>query len=932
MARGVKKIKWTGKGKVFQKKSDYSSRMVIPPNEFVWFTISEWLSGTTPEDQKKDITWIFQEQNRKIIIWKKVIPSNKIYAIKLPKKLCGSYSYYLEASLSGNTDPNPTGLYINGFCDKRIISSKWATTNGGQDVRKSYQFSYGNIIHLNLSTEGLNGDRLIVEIYNIQKLRSDKLIFTFTNVKVRDGEVNLEIKNTSTWQGLVNNIQDEEKFYIKVKDQATGKYIVDTNNDEEHARFLRIKNKLVANNPQPPQNNTAAKTGTPSPKKERYDLCKFETISITETQKKDGKMEKTTTLVFDNGKGLKDVANPQKEVTKTIFFGFDSDVITKEGNEKLNNTLNFLLEHEHSTITIDGYACVIGKMEYNQSLSQKRSDAVKKFFIDGKLDPRRIISTGKGEINATDNKEGADNLKYKDEKKYAEARRVDISFKYFSHTAATIIYETIVPSHDKDILFDITAFQTDACFRDKDKHKKEVKVTSSEYKTPLVKSGSSVTIPVHSALSTWNVAPLQYIWPKWNLVKGASGNGIDAAENYNVFIHSCRYFSEYNNATILIKAYPDIKWKLNFFLNLTNDLSVKWMNMDPYEHKKLQERSGKIGAEKRWKQKDASLGFSLKAKWDEDKQEQEFKYEYEAKFKKIYDLFASIGALSDGITNKTKGKARSISPKGIPVSFAVKPPNLSLTGDWFLSHPKDNNKIVGTDVAIGLNANPLIGLEITIDLLGALIFTAAGTISGGTASVPVLRFYEQIQSQLKEGWEVGDVDKGNGAKASVDIYMDLIISNIITIGTEFKFNTAGKAKDSKFKIEAKNKLKVELKIGVKIKGEAVVAIVKAEVYFEASASADASVTFGHGINYDDKGLYYRPELGFDGLNAEYVVYISASLALKIKKSNHETQINREGKHKFLEGNFKNIIPPFDVIKELETLFNMDANIPLIKND
>ena len=286
MARGVKKIKWTGKGKVFQKKSNYSSRMVIPPNEFVWFTISEWLPGTTPEDKKKDISWIWQEQNRKIIIWKKVIPSNMTYAIKLPKKLCGSYSYYLEASLSGKTDANLTGLYINGLCEKKIISSKWATSNGGKDVRKSYVFSYGNIIHLNLSTEGLNGDRLIVEIYNIQTLRSDKLIFTYTNVKVRDGEVNLEIKNTSTWQGLVNNIQDEEKFYIKVKDQATGKYILDNNNDEEHGRFLRIKNKLVANNPQPPENNTATKTGQPNVSPVRYEPCKFETISITETQKK----------------------------------------------------------------------------------------------------------------------------------------------------------------------------------------------------------------------------------------------------------------------------------------------------------------------------------------------------------------------------------------------------------------------------------------------------------------------------------------------------------------------------------------------------------------------------------------------------------------------------------------------------------------------
>lgn len=102
--------------------------------------------------------------------------------------------------------------------------------------------------------------------------------------------------------------------------------------------------------------------------------------------------------------------------------------------------------------------------------------------------------------------------------------------------------------------------------------KKKIKVTSSEYKSPLVKAGSSLPVPVHSALSTWNVAPLQYIWPKWNLVKGASGNGIDAAENYNVFINSCRYYSDTSHSTIQINAYPDIKWELaiEFLVNVSN--------------------------------------------------------------------------------------------------------------------------------------------------------------------------------------------------------------------------------------------------------------------------------------------------------------------------------------------------------------------------
>lgn len=936
MAKGVKKIKWTGKGKVFQKKSDFSSRMVIPPDEFVWFKVSEWLPGTTEEDKKKDISWIWQENNRKIIIWKKIISSDKIYAIKLPKKLCGSYSYYLEASLSGKTDSNDTGLYINGLCDKKIVSSKWCTSNDGEDVRKTYVFSYGNIIHLNLGTEGLNGDKLVVEIYNRQNLRSNKLIFTYTNVKVRDGEVNLEIKNTSTWQGLVNNIQDKEEFYIKVKDQATGIYILDNNKDDEHARFLRIKNKLVANNPQPPQNNTAVKTGQPNVKAIRYEPCKFETISITETQNKGGKMEKTKSLVFDNGKGLKEVNNPQKSVTKTIFFEFDSSVITKEGNVKLNNTLNFLLEHEHSIITIDGYACVIGKMEYNKSLSQKRSDAVKKFFIDGKLDERRIFSNGKGEINASDNKSESDNLKYKDEKKYIEARRVDVSFKYFSHTAATIIYESIAPSHDKDVLIDITGFQTDACFREKDKHKKQIKVTSSEYKSPLIKEGSSLAVPVHSALSMWNVAPLQYIWPKWNLVEGASGNGIDSAENYDVFIHSCRYFSEYNNSTILIKAYPDIKWTLSFFLNLTNELSVKWQNQPEHKIKELQKKAGKIGAEKRWEQKDVSFGFSLKGEWDKEDggnfiRNKEFKAEYEAKFKKLYGLFSSIGAISEGITNKTKGQIRNIGFKGLPMTIAIKPPNLNIKGIWFLEKTKQKNseqKVIGTNVDISFNADPLIGLELTIDLLCTAVGLVAGAVSGGTAAPGAVRLYSVIKGKMNTGVKAGNDTLG--AKVSSDVFIDLIISSVIKTAIGFSFNTANDTGESKKgKLELTNTLKLELKAGIWIKAEISLVVVKADAYFEVSGKGNASVTFGHKVNYDSKGLIYKPQLGFDGLNAEYV--IKGKVGLSSKKTILDAKPKTTDEGIISQGKYNEVIPKFDVIKSLEELFDISVEIPLIKN-
>lgn len=922
MAKGVKKIKWTGKGKVISNLSIPNKKVVIHPDQVVSFEVDLWYDGTTGEEKKKSMAWIFQDRKKQTIVRQLTLAANTPFEVNIPKNLCGPFEYYLEASLSGKRDfHNGTGLLITGYTPAKLLSSKWSKTYNGEDIRKKYFFSYGETVYLNLKTEGLNGHKNIkIEILRHLDFQTDPIIRTVTGVEVIDGEINLEIKNTYSWFSTIKGIKETEEFYVKIYDPLTKLYITDEKNLKDHATFLRINKKIVSHEVKPPTNLSPLKTGEPDTNKERHELCKFETISITENKN-------TPLLLFNNGKKLSKVSNPKTPINKTILFDFEKYEITPNAKTTLNNTLQYLLGSQHSTIKIDGHACVIGKEQYNQKLSQQRSDAVKKLFVDGGLDARRIISTGRGEVNPTDDKQGRDNIKHKDEKEYIENRRVDISFDSFGHDAQTIVYETIAPSHEQNVTIEVTEYQNKACFREKSKHKKNIKINSTEYNKAIDKEVNKLDFPVKSDLSWLNPAPLQYIWPRYNLTKiGSAEQSMDSANNYFIHVHSCRYFSNDANSTIQIKAYPDIKWALEFFLNLTNDLSVKWQTKNEFDVKELQKKSGKIGAERRWKQKDASVGFSLKAKWDNDKQTKELKADYETKFKKIYDLFASIGALADGVTNKTKGTISSKSMKGVPASFIVKPPNLSFTGDWFLSHPKDNNTVIGTDVTIGLHAKPLIGLEVTIDLLGAVVFGVGSIVGAGPG---VTELYKKIQGQLKKGLTAGD--EKNGLSASVDIYMDLIITNTITIDADFKFNTAGKAKDSKFEIKAENKLKLELKVGVKVKGEAAVVIIKVKAYFEASASAEASVTFGHGINYDDKGLYYRPKLGFDGMSAKYVVKISASLAMKIAKDKKSVEETRDGEYEIAKGEIPNVIPPFDVIAELEKLFDMSANIPLIKN-
>lgn len=939
MAKGIKKIVWSGEGKVYNatKGSIPGQLVVVAPDQYVWFKIGEWQPGTAEQDKKKDVKWaVFNDKG--IIDLQKTIPSSFKYGYRIPKKLCGPYLWYIEATWSGNFD-SKSGLKIRGESPAKIIASRWTQNEGGADVRKTYQFSYGELIWLRLFTEGLNGYNN-VEVRVFRKLRAalglwpkdDEVTRKIYRVNVINGEINLKIPNTYSWYQSMNDRSEVEEFYVRVVHPVTGQYIEDDlgKGDTAHARFLRIKDKVKSQVVEVPQNRTPVTIYQPDKNAARFELCRFEQINVIETGGK-------PVLIFDNGKGVKNIRDKREKTLISIVFKFDSTELLPESLKQLNNILQFLLEHRYSTIQLDGFACVIGKQNHNNILSENRAKTVREFFIKGKLDPNRIKAAGHGEVNPTDDKMGRDNIKYKNEYEYTSNRRVDITFEYYGHNAETIIYQTILGSTPKNILIQPVNFDTKACF-DRKKHKKTITLYNLNEKK--AQEEGKITIPAVSAIGKNDLMPIQYLWP---MNKATLTSFYSSANEYLVHIHSCRYFSVENNPTVNVQVYPDIKWTLTFFINLTNDLSVKWQNQPAAKHKELQRKSGKIGAERRWKQKDASFGFGLKGEWDKSssgsyQRSKELKAEYETKFKKLYDLFASVGAMSDGVTNKTKGQVRNIGFKGLPMTFAVKPPNLNLKGEWNLERAKQKGveiEKIGTKVDISFNADPLIGLEVTIDLLCTAVGLVAGAVSGGTAAPGAVRLYGFIKDKMNTGMEFGNDDFG--AKVSADVYIDLVISSVIKTNIGFSFNTESDKSDDQKKLELTNTLKVELKAGVWVKGEANLVIVKVEGYFEMSGKGSASVTFGHALKYDDKGLNYRPQLGFDGLNAEYVIKGKVGMSAKKKiprgenKKPAELKGSSEDEGIIAEGKYNEVIPKFDVIKSLEELFGISADIPLIRN-
>lgn len=80
-----------------------------------------------------------------------------------------------------------------------------------------------------------------------------------------------------------------------------------------------------------------------------------------------------------------------------IFFGFNSSYIPANQKPNLELIANAAKESETGKVSIKGYASAEGSAAYNQRLSQRRADAVKKALVKTyKMDADKITAEGEG--------------------------------------------------------------------------------------------------------------------------------------------------------------------------------------------------------------------------------------------------------------------------------------------------------------------------------------------------------------------------------------------------------------------------------------------------------------------------------------------------------------------------------------------------------
>ena len=80
------------------------------------------------------------------------------------------------------------------------------------------------------------------------------------------------------------------------------------------------------------------------------------------------------------------------------FFDFDKSTIKPEGRQVLDQVASQASSINLETVIATGHTDSIGTEAYNQGLSERRANSVKQYLVGKGIDPNRIYTEGKGEL------------------------------------------------------------------------------------------------------------------------------------------------------------------------------------------------------------------------------------------------------------------------------------------------------------------------------------------------------------------------------------------------------------------------------------------------------------------------------------------------------------------------------------------------------
>jgi OOP family OmpA-OmpF porin len=127
-----------------------------------------------------------------------------------------------------------------------------------------------------------------------------------------------------------------------------------------------------------------------------------------------------------NNKGCPEMAKADviriTQIASKIFFETNSDKLKTASKTQLDDLADILNKYPNANLSIEGHTDDVGEDEYNMTLSQKRTESVKKYLTAKGISESRLTATGYGETQPiADNKTSSGR---------AKNRRVELKTSY----------------------------------------------------------------------------------------------------------------------------------------------------------------------------------------------------------------------------------------------------------------------------------------------------------------------------------------------------------------------------------------------------------------------------------------------------------------------------------------------------------------------
>ncbi|MEQ8691405.1 MAG: Ig-like domain-containing protein, partial [Pseudomonadales bacterium] len=125
------------------------------------------------------------------------------------------------------------------------------------------------------------------------------------------------------------------------------------------------------------------------------------------------------------------VVRNRVDMEADAFFSFASDSIRRESRERLQEVADLIRSGQIlGRVSVVGHTCDLGPESYNQSLSARRAEAVKRELVKLGVDPEAIVTDGRGEADPRVPNISEENRKLN--------RRVDVQFIRVVETEETV--------------------------------------------------------------------------------------------------------------------------------------------------------------------------------------------------------------------------------------------------------------------------------------------------------------------------------------------------------------------------------------------------------------------------------------------------------------------------------------------------------------